>query len=125
MSWVAPNPEHYAGQKVHNGQCVRYVQECAGVPHTSHWRCGRKVRGGDVEKGTAIATFDPNGRYGNHTDGRSHAAILIEELDEGLHVWDQWLRHPVARRIIRFRGGQSRKVNDGDQFHVIEASDYD
>jgi len=25
--------------------------------------------------GTAIATIDDDGRYGNHTDGRSHAAF--------------------------------------------------
>jgi hypothetical protein len=121
MSWIAEYPESYAGQRVHNGQCVRYVQECAGAPHTSRWRCGRKVRGaGDIEPGTAIATFDPNGRYGNHTDGRSHAAIFVEELDAGLLVWDQWAGHLVSRRTIRFRGGTGRAVNDGDRFSVIE-----
>jgi hypothetical protein len=99
---------------------VRYVQECAGCPHTSQWRPGEKVRGSDVPTGTAIATFDPNGAYGNHTDGRSHAAIFISEASNGLVVWDQWLRHPVQQRTIRFKGGQGRKVNDGDQFYVIE-----
>lgn len=24
---------------------------------------------------------------------------------------------------IRFRGGQDRKVNDGDQFHIVEIED--
>jgi hypothetical protein len=121
MSWIADNPESYAGQRVHNGQCVRFVQECAGAPHTSRWRQGRKVRGGDVERGTVIATFGKtSGKYENRTDGSSHAAIFIEETEAGLLCWDQWLRHPVAQRLIRFKGGQGRAVNDADQFFVVE-----
>jgi hypothetical protein len=121
MAWIADSPESFAGQRVHDGQCVRYVQEACGAPHTSRWRRGAQVRGHYVETGTAIATFDADGTYGNHTDGSSHAALFVAELDEGLLVWDQWLRHPVAQRTIRFRGGQGRKVNDGDQFYVIES----
>ena len=68
----------------------------------------------------AIATFDPDGRYGNHTDGRSHAAIFMEQVDDGLLVWDQWHDQPVHQRVIRFRGGEGRWVNDGDRFFVIE-----
>jgi hypothetical protein len=121
MPWIAEDPESFAGQRVHNGQCVRYVQEACGAPHTSEWRQGVKVRGaGDIAPGTAIACFGSDGRYGNHTDGRSHAAIFVEELDEGLLVWDQWSGHPVASRTIRFRGGAGRAVNDGDAFSVIE-----
>jgi hypothetical protein len=120
VSFFASHPESFAGQKVGNGHCVRFVQEACGAPHTSRWHSGVRVRGGEVDSGTAIATFDPDGMYGNHTDGRSHAAILVEEQPEGLLVWDQWLRHPVSQRVIQFRGGKGRKVNDGDAFHVIE-----
>lgn len=120
MPWIAGEPEEYEGQRVANGQCVRYVQVCASVPHTSNWTPGVKVRGNGIPYGTAIATFDPDGRYGNHTDGRSHAAILIEEVVDGLLVWDQWTGHPVAQRVIRFRGGAGKWVNDGDRFYVIE-----
>jgi hypothetical protein len=73
--------------------------------------------------GTAIATFDPNGTYGNHTDGRSHAAILMASDPKlGLHVWDQWVGHPVSMRWIRFQNGAPgvHPVNDGDAFYVIE-----
>ena len=73
-----------------------------------------------VATGTAIATFDPDGRYGNHTDGRSHAAIFVAEQGDGLLVWDQWVHHPVSQRIIHFRGGAGEPVNNGDQFCVIE-----
>lgn len=120
MSYTAKFPEQYAGTVVANGQCVRYVQVCANVPHTSRWSPGPQVRDNDVAEGTAIATFDPDGTYGNHTDGRSHAAILINQVEDGLLVWDQWVGHPVAQRVIRFRGGAGRRVNDGDQFSVIE-----
>ena len=120
MGYIAESPEQYAGEVVANGQCVRYVQVCANVPHTSRWSPGVQVRDNDVAPGTAIATFDSDGHYGNHTDGRSHAAIFIQQVEAGLLVWDQWVGHPVAERVIRFRGGSGRRVNDGDQFCVIE-----
>ena len=120
MSWVARDPSSYAGQSVGNGQCVAYVEAAAETPTTASWKQGELVKGGDVPSGTAIATFDPNGTYGNHTDGRSHAAIFVSQQDAGLLVWDQWVGHPVSQRVIHFRAGQGEPVNDGDQFHVIE-----
>ena len=45
-----------------------------------------------LRPGTAIATFDPDGRYGNHTDGRSHAAIYLGQDATGIRVIDQWVR---------------------------------
>jgi hypothetical protein len=123
MSFVVEDPGRHSGRAVANGHCVRYVQEAGGVPHSSRWRRGEKVRGSGAAPGTVIATFDPNGLYGNHTDGSSHAAVLIAEEDTGLRVWDQWVGHPVSQRVIRFRGGQGRKVNDGDQFHIVETED--
>lgn len=120
--WIIPNPEHYLGRIVANGQCVRFVQEVAGMPHTSRWQRGVKVRGNAVARGTVIATFDPGGSYGNHTDGRSHAACFLNEAAAGLEVIDQWSGQPVHRRTIRFRGGEGRAVNDGDKFHVVETT---
>ena len=121
MPWIALAPASYAGRRIGSGQCVAYVQAACGAPHTSQWRRGMKVRGNAVAPGTAIATFDADGRYGNHTDGRSHGAILIAEEAGGLRVWDQWLGQPVHQRLIRFQGGQGgRWVNDGDRFFVIE-----
>ena len=120
MSWIAQAPSSFVGEAVGNEQCVAYVQVASGAPNTSRWKRGNLVKGGAVPQGTAIATFDPDGTYGNHVDGRSHAAVLHEELPEGLLVWDQWLHHPVAPRAIRFRGGTGAAVNDGDQFYVIE-----
>ena len=122
--WKAEHPEAYAGQVIGNGHCVAFVRQASFAPHTSEWRRGPLVRTWartDDAKGTAIATFDVNGRYGNHTDGRSHAAILVAVLPEGLQVWDQWTGRPVNQRVIRFRGGQGQAVDDGDAYHVIIA----
>ena len=110
----------YAGRSVGNGQCVALVREVTGLPATAAWRRGESVRdAASVAKGTAIATFDADGRYGNHTDGRSHAAILIARHADGLLVWDQWTGQPAHQRMIRYRGGQGGAVNDADQYHVV------
>jgi len=60
MSYVAPHPEQYAGQVVGDGQCVAFVKASSGAPVTSMWKRGQKVKGNNVSKGTAIATFDPD-----------------------------------------------------------------
>jgi hypothetical protein len=100
--------------------CVAHVRRVTGLPHTAQWRRGVKVRDSGIASGVAVATFDPNGTYGNHTDGRSHAAIFIEQTDEGLRCLDAWIGHPAAERIIRFRGGNGKPVDDGDAYSVIE-----
>jgi hypothetical protein len=100
MSWIAASPSSYVGQSVGSGQCVAYLEQAARTPPTSRWQRGKLVKGSKVPAGTAIATFDTDGTYGNHTDGRSHAAILHEELPEGLLVWDQWFKHPSSGKRI-------------------------
>lgn len=121
MSWRLNNPQSYAGRTIGNGQCVAFVRDVAGVPHTSTWRKGAHVRsGGVLPIGTVIATFDANGRYGNHEDGRSHVAVLVERRDDGLLVYDQWRGQPVHQRLIRYRGaGEAQPVNDGNAYHVL------
>ncbi len=112
------------GSLVGSGQCVALVRECAGLPPTSSWRRGAWVRDTKLEPGTCIATFDPDGRYGNHTDGRSHACILVEELHDGLRVVDQWYKQykpqHVHERVIRFKGGNIPHADDGDAYYTIE-----
>ncbi|HSR78776.1 MAG TPA: BPSL0067 family protein [Xanthobacteraceae bacterium] len=117
--FTVPNPHLHRGKVVDNGHCVRLAQVHGNAPHTSHWRRGSKVRGGNVVPGTVIATFSPAGRYQNRTDGASHAAVFVAEEPAGLRVWDQWRGQPVHQRTIRFRGGQGRASNDGDAFHVV------
>lgn len=116
MSSIAQKPSSFIGQAVGNGQCVAYVQQASAAPQTALWRRGELVKGGNVAQGTAIVTFDPSGVYGNHIDGRSHAAIFHQRLPEGLLVWDQWFNHPVEPRVIRFRNGDGAPANDGRNF---------
>jgi hypothetical protein len=99
---------------------VAFVREVTGLPPTATWRRGDPVRGGDFPAGTAIATFDPNGRYGNHVDGRSHTAILLAETSDGLLVTDQWVGQEVHQRMLRFRAGKGDACNDGDQYYAVE-----
>lgn len=59
------------------------------MPHTAAWQRGALVKGNvNMVPGTAIATFDPSGKYGNHTDGRSHAAIYLGQDATGIQVLD-------------------------------------
>ena len=123
MAYLATNPEAYSGQAVGTGQCVAFVEQASGAPHTAAWQKGALVRGNAaIQAGTAIATFGPNGTYTNSTDGTSHAAIYMGQNAAGLQVWDQWTGQPVHQRTIRFQGAAPgvRPVNDGDAYYVIE-----
>jgi hypothetical protein len=105
-----------------DGHCVALCRHAARLGHTSSWRRGEPVRGADLERGTAIATFNAQGRYPSTMSGDSHAAIYLDQTPQGLRVIDQWLLHPAQERILRFRGGQGDPVNDGDAFHVVETA---
>ncbi len=118
MSYKAIGLTKYKNTVVGSGQCVAFVKVCAKAPATSFWKGGVKVKGNSIGKGTAIATF-VDGKYLNNSSG-NHAAILIEETDIGLQVWDQWIGQPVHIRTIRFKGGGGSPSNDGDAFSVIE-----
>jgi hypothetical protein len=117
--WKAERPEAHLGKVVESGHCVAFVRAASGAPHTSLWRRGGNPRA-DFVPGLAIATFDPDGTYGNHTDGRSHAAILLGvEASGALRVMDQWKGQPVHERTIRSKHGVGNAVNDADAYHTI------
>jgi len=123
MTYIAQDPESYKGKVVGTGHCVPFVQKASGAPITSNWKRGVKVKGNaSILEGTAIATFDVNGKYTNSMDGTSHAAIYVGQDAVGLQVWDQWKTQPVHERTIRFQGGADgvKPVNDGDAFYVID-----
>jgi hypothetical protein len=122
VTTLARDPHRHLGKPVGNGHCVAFVREVTDLGPTTTWRRGDPARGSGAAPMTAIATFDPNGRYGNHTDGRSHAAILLAENSDGLLVLDQWLGQPLHERVIRYRGGSGDAVNDGDRFYIVEVA---
>jgi len=121
MSFIAKNPEHYKGKVVGTGQCVSFVQKVANCPVTASWKQGKHVKGATIPEGTAIATF-VSGKYPNLSHG-NHAAIYVEQNDEGIVVWDQWKGQSVHKRTLRFKGMKDKgsKSNNGDWFYVIES----
>jgi hypothetical protein len=126
VPFVAAHPEAYVGLVVGDGHCVAYVRAAANAPHTSLWIEGRPVYevADTLTPGTAIASFNRDGRYGNATDGSSHAALFVSGDEAGgIAVYDQWRLHPVSRRIIRAKGGKGPAADDADAFAVIEVSE--
>ena len=118
--YVCRDPQAFQARVVDNGQCVRFVQVAAGVPHTSRWKCGLKVRGANqIPVGAAIATF-VNGRYPNQSHG-NHAAIYAGQDAAGIWVWDQWTGKPVSKRQIKFKlPADFDRSNNGNAFSVID-----
>lgn len=109
---------------VGNGQCVTFVHAVVPIPPSSLWHRGERVKDAvHIAPGTIIATFDDDGRYGNHTNGTNHAAVFLRQTPAGIVVLDQWRGNPDQpphQRTLRFMGGHGKKVNDGDQFYVVQ-----
>lgn len=123
MPTIAAGYDDYMGEVAGSGQCVALLQQTSTVGHTSTWRQGRLARGSGAPRGTCIATFTPQGRYGNNTNGTSHAAILLKEQPDGLLVCDQWKGQPTHERVIRYKGNNDpRWSNDGDRFYIVESA---
>jgi RHS repeat-associated protein len=127
FEYICPNYKKYR-KPVGNGQCVRFPQVCAKLPHTSKWREGRKVKGdATIKPGTAIATFI-GGIYPSNDHG-NHAAIYDSQDEGGIWVYDQWYNkktgkyQPPHRRYIRFPDREDDRddpPNNGNSFSVIE-----
>jgi hypothetical protein len=126
MMWRSAQPHSFEGQVIGDGHCVALVRHASGIGHTSTWRRGPKPGAADRTLGRVIATFDPDGRYGNHVDGRSHAALLIGlAAHGGLLVVDQWRGHPAQQRTIRAKGGMGLAVDDADRYYVVVTGETD
>lgn len=112
------------GKLISNGQCVTFVHATVTIPTTYAWRKGVKVRGNlFIAPGTVIAVFDAGGRYVSHMGGSSHAAIYLGQDGAEIRVLDQWNdrhRQPVHERPIYFNSGAPEKVDDGNQYYVVE-----
>ena len=110
---------------VGTGQCVDLVKAATGLGQTSTWQRGPSVVGNpNIKPGTAIASFDSNGRYGNHEDGSSHAAIYLgpsKERPGGIRVYDQWSGQKAHIRDISASG--STAVNSARSYSIIKTSE--
>lgn len=121
MSYMDPLPGSDLGNVVGDGQCVAYVKKAAGCPITANWKPGRVVKGNNIERGTAIARFGPDGKYINES-GKGHAAIYdTQDSVNGLKVWDQWTGQAVHSHYLRFGvSPPDPPAKDGNNFCVIE-----
>ena len=76
-----------------------------------------------IRPGTAIATFDENGRY------NGHAAIYLGQDGNGVRVLDQWnvrhrdgnvTQHTPSTRTLPFNDPRHARVDRGESYRVIE-----
>jgi hypothetical protein len=106
-----------------NAECVEFVRQATGAPQTKSWVRGTRVRDAastDIPRGTAIATFDADGKYPTDGLGR-HAAIYLEHDKQRIQVLDQWrAQGEVKPRPIWFNRPKGSRSNNGDDFYVIE-----
>ena len=113
----------FASPLTGRAECVAFVQQAAGAPLTSLWKRGVKVSSaspGQIQPGTAIATFDANGSYPSDNLGK-HAAIYLSHTTTYILVLDQWAKLGfVGKREIKFNVTGKSRSNDGNTFYVIE-----
>jgi hypothetical protein len=99
--WTFFDTDHAHLAKVDSNECASLVQ-AFGVPHTSYWRRGPRVKdAGVIKPGTVIATMG-DGVYYTDYSGRSHVGIYLGKTDEGITVIDQWNGANVGRRLKRY-----------------------
>lgn len=106
-----------------NAECVEFVRQAAGAPHTTLWTQGDSVLDaplGKIPRGTAIATFDTNGKYPSDGKGR-HAAIYLSHTANSISVLDQWKSQGCVReRTIRVKSIAHSRSDCPQCFYVIE-----
>jgi hypothetical protein len=106
-----------------NTECVEFVWQATGAPHTTLWTKGDSILNapiGSIPRGTAVATFDLNGKY--PVDGKGkHAAIYLSHTVNTIHVLDQWsAQGRVRARTIRAKKVDHPRSNCAQCFYVIE-----
>lgn len=97
--------------KVGDGECVALVRMYAGAREARAWRAGKKVVGErTLPLGTAIATFDEDGRWPGKSKG-NHAAFYLSQTSEYIRVMDQWNRNdkPLSRPVS-FQGAVGTRM---------------
>lgn len=110
------------GKGNHHGQCVSLIKKYTTAPETKKCKPGKTVRGNDIKKGTAIATFLDEGKYPTKAP-YGHTAFYVEQDSSGITVIEQYVGlAKVQKRKIKFKGKStvSDGVNDGDSYSVIE-----
>jgi hypothetical protein len=106
-----------------NTECVEFVRQACRAPKTTLWIKGESVMAaspGTIQRGTAIATFDEDGRYPTDTKGK-HAAVYLSHGPNGIRVLDQWnSQGAVKERTIYDKKPGIPRVNSAKNYFVIE-----
>ena len=115
MPYVCSDPDEYNDGQHHgeSQECVALVKEACGISgsFTNTAKKGVLVKGTNVAKGAAIATFNASGHY------EGHAAIYLGQTADGILVLDQWKGHGAQQRVIRYGG--NGVSNNGNGFYVV------
>ena len=111
-------------------QCVgllKYYSDCGG---TKSWTKGDDVSGAcdakTIARGTAVATFNSEGKYASNPTG-NHACFFIEEQKDGsgFLVLEQHVDpfpEKIQIRVLKYNGvpkGGKIEMNNGDCYSVI------
>jgi hypothetical protein len=128
--YIATDPLSFIGRgQVGDGECVALVKRATGAPQTSSWHAGESVEAHAPPAGTAVATFDPDGHYGNYTDGTSHAAVLTKWTPRGFYALEQYnirdrsgaitLRIVPRVRFYEFGYTAGKPIDNGSNYRVV------
>src|SRR2546423_12981548 len=88
---VLEKKEQFKNEQGHT-ECVEFVRQATNAPPTNQWRKGKRItdaKAGEIARGTAIATFDDDGKYPTDVLGK-HAAIYLYQTKDAIYVLDQW-----------------------------------
>jgi hypothetical protein len=105
MSFVYPAVDELVDKPLlGDGECIQIVK--MKVPgligiSTRNWVKGESVMDSpNLRRGTAIATFGPDGRYPTANSGQ-HAALFLKHAGSGIWVMDMWrTRGKITKRFI-------------------------
>lgn len=123
-----PNHKPSNSDIVGNGECVSACKKFAGLEGTStdQWRAGPKVVDDkDIKPGTAIATFDSNGRYPGKGKDKNSAIYLGRGANGSIWILDQWPARPGTQQQAHppqpreLLPGRANVSNDSNAYYVI------
>jgi hypothetical protein len=112
-----------------NGECVTACKKFSGLEgtSTSQWRAGPQVTTDkDIKPGTAIATFDSNGRYPKGDQPKNSGIYLGRGTNGSIWILDQWPArsgtgqkdHPPQPRELLTDNSRGAS-NNSNAYHVI------
>jgi len=124
------DPGYLSPPDVHAGnerQCVSLVRaETPGLPHSSEWNAGPNIIYGDptIQPGTALATFGPDGKYGEGHGDTHHAVVfqgwqMGDDGAKGMNVVEQANHLPAREHFIPFDAPSNQNRYQAENYSPI------